>query len=94
MSIQVLSEGLTTGDAVINRISNIFSDDQVDGICFSTIHKSKGLENDRVFVICEDKLFLKAAMRQAWSAQQEYNLVYVMMTRAKHYLGYIQDFSM
>lgn len=94
MSIQVLSDGLTTCDAVMNRISSIFSDDAKEGICLSTIHKSKGLENDRVFVLCEDKLFLKAAMRQAWSAQQEYNLVYVMMTRAKHYLGYIQDFTM
>lgn len=93
-SIQVLSDGLTTCDAVINRINSIFSDTETEGICLSTIHKSKGLENDRVFVLCEDKLFLKAAMRQAWSAQQEYNLVYVMMTRAKHYLGYIQDFSM
>ncbi len=94
LSIQVLSEGLTTCQAVINRIESIFSDTATEGICLSTIHKSKGLENDRVFVICEDKLFLKSAMRQAWSAQQEYNLVYVMMTRAKHYLGYIQDFSM
>lgn len=93
-AIEILSEGLTTCAEVMNHIQQIFQDDNGSGICLSTIHKSKGLESDRVFVLCEEKLFLKSAMRIPWQAQQEYNLVYVLITRAKHYLGYIRDFQM
>lgn len=93
-AIEILAEGLTTCNEVINHIDEIFKDDNGQGICLSTIHKSKGLESDRVFVLCPDKLFLKSAMRIDWQAQQEYNLCYVLITRAKHYLGYISDFTM
>lgn len=91
-AIEVLSEGLATSQEVIDRIDMIFSDDNKNGICLSTIHKSKGLESDRVFIICEDKLYLKYCMTVPWMAEQERNLVYVAITRAKHFLGYIQDF--
>ena len=93
-AIEILSEGLTKCSEVINHIDEIFKDDNGQGICLSTIHKSKGLESNRVFVLCPDKLFLKSAMRIPWQAEQEKNLVYVLITRAKHYLGYISDFSM
>ena len=46
-AIEVLSEGLVTSQEVIDRIDMIFSDDNKNGICLSTIHKSKGLESDR-----------------------------------------------
>lgn len=92
-AIEVLSEGLVTSQELIDRIEMIFSDDNKNGICLSTIHKSKGLESDRVFIICEDKLYLKYCMQVPWMAEQERNLVYVAITRAKHFLGYIQDFQ-
>lgn len=92
-AIEILSEGLTTAQEVIDRIDLIFADDNKNGICLSTIHKSKGLESDRVFIICEDKLLLKQCMKVPWMAEQERNLVYVAVTRAKHFLGYIQDFE-
>jgi len=93
-AIEILSEGLTTCAEVMNHIDEIFKDENGQGICLSTIHKSKGLESERVFVLCPDKLFLKSAMRVAWMAEQEKNLVYVLITRAKHFLGYITDFKM
>lgn len=31
-------------------------------------------------------------MTVPWMAEQERNLVYVAYTRAKHFLGFIQDF--
>ena len=92
-AISVIAKDLKTTDAVINRIETIFKDDQKDGICLSTVHKSKGLESDRVFIIREDKFLLPHCMRKAWMAEQEYNLVYVAYTRAKHYLGFVQDFQ-
>lgn len=91
-AIEVLSEGLQTAKEVIDRIDTIFSDGNKSGICLSTIHKSKGLEADRVFIICEDKLWFKPCMNVPWMAEQENNLVYVAYTRAKHYLGFVKDF--
>ena len=91
-AIRILSEGLVTCEELIDRIDAIFSDENKNGICLSTVHKSKGLEADRVFIICEDKFYLKACMRVPWMAEQEKNLVYVAYTRAKHHLGFITDF--
>lgn len=89
-AIRYISQGLEKSCDVIQRIKNIF-DDERDGICLSTIHKSKGLENDRVFIIREDKMPLRGCMDIPWMATQEWNLCYVAYTRAKHYLGFIQD---
>lgn len=91
-AIRFISSGLKRSADVVQRIREIFSEEK-EGICLSTVHKSKGLENDRVFIICEDKLPLRACMKVEWMAQQEWNLVYVALTRAKHYLGYIKDFE-
>ena len=92
-AIEVLSEGLTQTRQLISRIESIFNDNNRSGICLSTIHKSKGLEADRVFIACPDKLYNRRAMQVDWMAAQESNLVYVAYTRAKHYLGFIQDFQ-
>lgn len=92
-AIEILSEGLVKCDELISRIETIFSDDSKNGICLSTVHKSKGLESDRVFIICPDKFLLKSCMQIPWMAEQEHNLQYVAYTRAKHYLGFINDFK-
>lgn len=92
-AIEVLSEGLSSSNELISRIEQIFSETNKQGICLSTIHKSKGLEAERVFIACPDKLYNKRAMRVDWMAQQESNLVYVAYTRAKHHLGFITDFE-
>lgn len=88
-TIEVLAEGLDTGEEIINRIYSIFDDNIGSGILLSTIHRSKGLEADRVFILEADNMVAKQAMKLAWSAEQEYNLQYVAFTRAKHYLGLI-----
>jgi len=60
-------------------ITKIFSDDDA-GIVFSTIHRAKGLEADRIFLFTA-KLPHPLA-RQEWQIQQEQNLKYVAITRA------------
>lgn len=92
-SIEQIAIGIKKSRDVIKKIKTIFSDDNGTGICLSTIHKSKGLENDRVFVICEDKMPLRGCVNIPWMRTQEFNLIYVCYTRAKHYLGFIQDFQ-
>jgi superfamily I DNA/RNA helicase len=92
-AISVLGSDLNYCTDLIARIQKIFSDTQKEGICLSTVHKSKGLEYDNVFILCPEKFYLPNAMQSDWSAEQESNLVYVAHTRAKKYLGFITDFK-
>ena len=89
-AIKYLCDGYEKTDDVIKRIEDIFSDNNGKGICLSTVHKAKGLENDRVFILNEDKFYPKWAMRNKIQSVQEKNLEYVAITRPKKYLGYIK----
>jgi superfamily I DNA/RNA helicase len=68
-----------------DKINSIFTD-KIEGIVLSTVHKIKGLEADRVFIIKPDILPMQTA--KAWEYQQEKNLEYVAITRARHELIY------
>lgn len=76
---------------LINLISNIFTD-ETKGIMLSTIHKAKGLENDRVFFLCPELIPSRFAT-QEWMVEQEMNLKYVAITRAKSTLIYVDGAS-
>lgn len=78
-------------ETLIKEIENIFSD-QKKGICLSTVHKAKGLESDRVFIIDRQLMPSKYA-KEDWQIQQEKNIEYVAYTRAKTYLGFVHDWS-
>ena len=67
-------------------IETIFTD-KLDGIILSTVHKAKGLETDRVFIIRPDLMPLPQ-LRKGWEYIQEKNLEYVAITRAKKELYY------
>lgn len=90
-TLENLSFGCLTGDDLIEKLKTIFSDDS-DGICLSTVHKSKGLEADRVFIIHKDLMPSKNAKKD-WEKLQERNLQYVAYTRAKSVLGFVTDFD-
>lgn len=79
-------------DGVVRRIREIFTDNDGEGVALSTIHKAKGLEAKRVFVIEWNKMPLKSA-KQDWELLQETNLQYVAVTRAKEYFGIITDWK-
>jgi len=68
-------------------VDNIFADD-IKGIMLSTIHKAKGLENDTIFFLCPELIPSKFAT-QDWQLEQEQNLKYVAITRAKEKLVYV-----
>lgn len=67
-------EGLKTS------IKTIFTD-EIQGIVLSTVHKVKGLEADRVFIVRPDLLPMQNT--KSWQYIQEKNLEYVAYTRAK-----------
>lgn len=85
--IQCLCEEVDTVKELRSLISNIFSD-EVKGILLSTIHKAKGLENDKIFFLAPELIPSKYAT-QPWQYEQEQNLRYVAITRAKKELIYV-----
>jgi DNA helicase-2/ATP-dependent DNA helicase PcrA len=69
-------------------IEELFSDDK-PSVVLSSIHKAKGLEADRVFIVEPDRL--RAPRGAGWKLQQEFNLAYVAYTRAMAELVEIVD---
>ena len=61
-------------------------------ICLATIHKSKGLEADRVFWLGRNQCPPRWAS-SGWKLQQELNLMYVATTRAKKELYFLEERS-
>lgn len=85
--ITYLSSEVTTVSGLISLIRGIFSD-KASGIVLSTIHKAKGLENDRIFLVCPELLPSRYAT-QPWQLEQEEHLRYVAITRARRELVYV-----
>jgi len=86
--IEMLSKNADKPSDLISKIDLIFSDNNKEGIILSTIHKSKGLEADNVFIIHPELMPSKFA-EQDWEIEQEENLRYVAYTRAKNVLAFI-----
>jgi superfamily I DNA/RNA helicase len=82
---QAWSKECNSLDAFIEKIESIFSDED-SNIILSTIHRSKGDEADRVFILeCNFLPYSKPEMPE-WQLKQEANLAYVALTRAKESL--------
>lgn len=76
-------------DALLSRITHLFSRDS-GKVALSTIHRIKGGEADRVIFLDHRKLPPERVVKSGDSEklQQEYNLIYVAMTRARETLIY------
>ena len=57
----------------------------------SSIHRAKGLEADRVFVLRSDRMRIERKGMLPWQLEQEANLEYVGLTRSKHALYLVKD---
>lgn len=55
-------------------------------LTLSTVHKAKGREWNRVYLLGRDRYMPSKFARQEWQLQQEINLIYVAVTRAKQTL--------
>lgn len=88
-TVYAVSDGAQTVDEISGRIKTIFSDVNEKGaVEFSSVHKAKGREAKTVVIIAPDKLPLK--VKTDWERQQEANIEYVAMTRAKDTLIFAQ----
>jgi len=77
-------------DDLKDKIRTIFTD-KIQGIVLSTVHKAKGLEANRVFIIRPDLLPLPNV--RSWQWVQEKNLEYVAITRSRLELIYDRKWS-
>lgn len=88
------TEGLSateSPEAVVRKIEFVFTDDKTKpGIRLSSIHKSKGLEARRVFLLEPEGATVPHPMaKSAWQREQEMNLRYVAITRAINELVFV-----
>jgi len=90
--VQAVLESCTSPADAPRVIDELFSEtasprDCPGAVVFSTIHRAKGLEADRVFLL----EVATRAPRQEWEAQQRRNLRYVALTRSKRELTFVTD---
>lgn len=87
--VEMISVGVETKSELIDRIKNIFNDKN-GGIRLSTIHKAKGLESDKVYIVM-DSLMPSPFAKKPWEIQQEKCLQYVAYTRAKNKMIFVSE---
>jgi superfamily I DNA/RNA helicase len=86
-TIIALSESANSIDDIHSRIAAIFSDD-IRGVTLSSVHRAKGTEADCVYIIRPD-LIPHPMAKTTWQREQEMNLKYVAITRAKKQLTFV-----
>jgi DNA helicase-2/ATP-dependent DNA helicase PcrA len=86
-TLLVIAEGCPDVACVHKKIKDLFQDD-TPTLTLSTVHKSKGREWHRVFLLGRNAYMPSKYARQAWQLEQEANLEYVAMTRAQKELIY------
>ncbi len=88
--LEIICNKVNSTAEIIPTIKSIFVE-ETEGVKLMTIHKSKGLENKRVFVMKNyknKKLIPSQFATQKWQLDQEKNLEFVAITRAKEELVY------
>lgn len=86
--IEELVSGCSSIPELEARIESLFADFEQDGapkqaVVLGTIHRTKGLEAEVVFVL-NPELIPHPMAKQEWEQVQESNLAYVAATRCKH----------
>lgn len=96
LTLNIISKGILTKTELLEKIDELLikqtDEDEEDknNIHLTTIHKAKGLENDRVFILCPSLLPSRLAHKD-WEIKAEQNLIYVAYTRAKKSLNFLSE---
>lgn len=88
--LMAFTEGAVKVQDVITAIDRIFSDTSKGGVLLASVHRAKGLEADRVFIL-KPGLMPHPMAKSAWAQEQEQHLRYVAITRAIKTLVYVAD---
>ncbi len=92
-TLHELMSGTTQTSEVIGKIRQIFADFDESGapkhaVILSTIHRGKGLESDNVFILAPE-LIPHPMAKQMWEIEQERNISYIAITRAKKHITFV-----
>lgn len=79
-----------TLEGLCSYIVNFFSDEQGSLVILSTVHKAKGLEENRVFILQPEKMPHPKA-KPGWQMEQELNIKYVAFSRSMDVLYFVHD---
>lgn len=89
-SLLAIYDSLESGAQIYDlkaKIDTIFGDSEAgappDRLILSTVHKAKGREWDMVYLYGRDQYMPSKWATQDWEKEQERNLIYVAVTRAK-----------
>lgn len=77
-----------TPEKLTAEIEALYTDNAKGILTLATVHKAKGLEAHRVFILNAELMPSRNA-KLDWQIEQEMNLKYVALTRAKSVLGFI-----
>lgn len=79
-----------TVDELCWEIENLFGDGADGRLRLSSVHRAKGMQAPKVFIL--NKYLMPSKMaKQDWQIQQEMNILYVAITRAMDELIFIDD---
>jgi len=81
--ISIFINKSTTVGGIIEEIKRVFDGNDKGEIMLSTVHKAKGLEADNVYILATER------MPHPLGGQEENNICYVAITRAKKNLFYV-----
>jgi superfamily I DNA/RNA helicase len=84
-----LLRGENRVEDVVRAIESMFADNVRGVLTLCTAHRCKGREWNRVFLWEYATRCPSRAARQPWQMQQEHNLMYVQLTRAKRTLVFV-----
>lgn len=88
-TVIALADGCDAIYEIEAKIKTIFSDHS-EGVVFSSVHKAKGLEAERVFIL-EPGLMPHPMAKRDWEMTQEINIKYVAYTRSLDTLVFVED---
>ncbi len=86
-TIFALSEGTDWVWQITQKINEVFSDKK-EGVIFSTVHRAKGDEAERVFILNPQLMPSKYA-KSSEEIQQERNCMFVALSRAKNTMVFV-----
>lgn len=86
--IIAFSDECQTVSEINDKIRSVFSDDKRTPVTFSSVHKAKGLEAKRVFILRPD-LIPHPRADSSWQLEQERNCGYVAITRTMDFIAEI-----
>ena len=87
-TLEALCDGVRDLSELRHKISSIFDDVTREAIVLSSVHRAKGTQAERVYIL-NDELMPHPLAKADWQKEQEENIKYVAYTRSKDELVFV-----